>query len=1156
MGHSLSPTIKKDRIDKIREAIKDSGKDYHNSCKIRIFDSNLIANWTNEFLPAILYVQKCNRQNRPLGLITWNDWSKKKEFSIFPYHENTNLKEKRFKILKNCIDKKITRIIGLSGLGKSRLVFETFNINNETSISEIQIKSLSDSLVYFDCSTSNGDSLKQYLNSHFSSFFAHIVVDNCSSELHKNLQDIIERRDSKFTLTTIDHSLEVSYLPGLDFVKLDNQIYKDLIPKILKEYFSGKLNDEDIAQISEYTEGFIQMATLFANARLENQPIPIGHILDTPTVKKLIAGREVLNPKEYEIIKVCSIFTSFILPVENAHELYREEKFQELQKETKFIQENLCDNVSYKFFRNTCKKFHTRGLMERRGNYLMVKPTPLAVKLALEWWESIPPEEITKLFELLIKHNLAGRIADRLNQLGNLSYAKSIVEKLWGENRPFSKAEVLNSPMGSRLFCSIVEVNPEATVKAIASVFLPLTLTELKSQTQDRRYLVWALGKLCFRKSSFELATKILLNFAAAETETFIGNNSTALFLQLFQVYLPGTESSFDERIQILELALSKNSKVYNQLIIKACSKGLDCGTFNRIGGSERQGLDKPLQDYRPKNQKEVISYIEKLIGLLKSLVEDSEVSDSAIEVIIGHIRCLFKWGYDNSKISELINILSKKNNFPWLKVLNNLRITQQYEKHLSEPQKNTIESLIKLYQPKNLDQKIYSTVSNADWGIRLNQNDINKRLKELAAELIEIKNWREKYLSKLLKNRQIQGIKFGEQVAKIATDQKETLDSIVNFLSKENIEQKNISFLIGYLQGVQSEELVKYVFEKVISIPNLNIFAFEIIKLFKATVQDIDLLFECVRKKTVDIKIFTTLQWGNTLNILSWNEIQSICEKLVNFGDKGIWIGLGFIEHYTFEDEENWKNLKGYLKKLISENNFLTMTPIIENYDIRNWEKLVITMLKNEKEKSLSKVLSLQIIEACKNSISDIGYTVESTSRVIIEILFDKYFNQIWEHFGNAFLSENFILHFNIKNIIAEKAILTPSSNILFKFEKNYPIIIKWCENNKPLAPARLIEISPLWGNDKDLLWHPLTKEIIDNYGNDEMVLRKLSGNLGTFGSVGSTIPIYESRKKLCEKLINHPEEKVRNWAKMMIHKYDGKIKRALIREEERYGN
>ena len=94
---------------------------------IDIYDAAKIAGWVNHFLPAIVSVLNWIGQPIERGLKPFSAWKKIPEFEQYPFVDVEARKQAIIdfrKLLKE--PQKCARIVGLSGLGKTRTAFEIF----------------------------------------------------------------------------------------------------------------------------------------------------------------------------------------------------------------------------------------------------------------------------------------------------------------------------------------------------------------------------------------------------------------------------------------------------------------------------------------------------------------------------------------------------------------------------------------------------------------------------------------------------------------------------------------------------------------------------------------------------------------------------------------------------------------------------------------------------------------------------------------------------------------------------------------------------------------------------------------------------------------------------------------------------------------------
>jgi hypothetical protein len=114
--------------------------------------------------------------------------------------------------------------------------------------------------------------------------------------------------------------------------------------------------------------------------------------------------------------------------------------------------------------------------------------------------------------------------------------------------------------------------------------------------------------------------------------------------------------------------------------------------------------------------------------------------------------------------------------------------------------------------------------------------------------------------------------------------------------------------------------------------------------------------------------------------------------------------------------------------------------------------------------------------------------------------------------------------------------------------------MLFAWAHAHPAVAPAFLAVVFPVLanrnperGNDT---FHPMTKRLIDEFGDREDVLRSITRNMHTFGWSGSREPYYAMYLEPFRGLANHPIGAVRRWAARTIVQLEGAI--SATREEE----
>ncbi len=473
------------RIQKIREKLTELGKPYADTATIEIYDAAKIEGWVNKYISAIVAV--LNWIGRPLerGLKTWSDWSLHSEYQRFSFVADDDRKEVLASLKVLLTERgKCARIVGLSGLGKTRLAFEVFRDVDDHD-------DLSKRVVYVDASA-NQSILGLVSDWVQCGLEGVVVIDNCDVSIHDKLRREIQRTDSKLSLLTLDYNLERD--SQTDIVQL-KQLSDEHIKQMLEPVYGKTIPDLD--RIVAFAQGFPQMAVLLADARLDREP-EMGSLTDDYLAYKMLWGGQKPVEKDEKILRGCALFDRFGLD-------------GEASPEYEFIARKIVE-VDINEFYDCVKRFEERGIIDRRGRFAKLVPKPLAIRLAAEWWRRTRPQKQKELIESELPGALVESFCNQISRLDFLPEVKALTEQLCGPQCPFGQAEVILSNRGSRLFRSLVEVNPDVTSRALSNVIHGLKEEDLFAIDGDvRRNLVWALEKLCFHESCFEESANSLL---------------------------------------------------------------------------------------------------------------------------------------------------------------------------------------------------------------------------------------------------------------------------------------------------------------------------------------------------------------------------------------------------------------------------------------------------------------------------------------------------------------------------------------------------------------------------------------------------------------------------------------------------------------------
>lgn len=1089
-----------------------------------------------------------NERNRYKPFVGWADWEKALP-SEQKYIVGKTFNEIRSTLIQNIdFDTKSTRILGLSGLGKTRLLFETFR--PEIHISQSIITS--GRILYVDFNIYPDVDLQEIctrLNTKSENRI--LIIDNCPPDVHRRVHSYVQRSESRLSLITLDSNPEEAEndkISSVNYIAIKKEQLADVVDGLLNRDFS-MLSSDELQKIKEFSQGIPLMAVLLGNSVKNDREKFIGKLTDKDLLNKLL-GAKGQERDNRAILKACSMFNYFGF-------------FDELKLETEFIAKNKditpidgTDDVVIAKFHELYEHYRKREIFERRGRWIGMRPFPLAISLAQEWLETCTDEKLLNVITAIAglkephRKNLSDRLAEQMKFLGYNSNAVSIVNNITGPGSPFDNAEVLNTELGSRLFRSFVEVNPIAVSTSLYRLFFSKSKEELLKVVEGRRNLVWTLEKISFDKRTFIQGAKLLFKFSISENENW-SNNSTGQFLHLFKIMLPGTEASLVDRFSIINWALTHDDKEYKNLAFRAMSSGLDFGHFSRMGGAEKQG-SKHLQDFRPTDE-QIATYWTNILEILTlSIEQKDEMRETASRIFADSMRGIFIAGFSDM-LMPFIRRISRANNNDWDEGLGSLKRVRKYDR-VKIPQTVFDEVVSIIDSLTKIDFITKYKTSFVDFHLESDEGDSKRDLKAfivgLADEFVEKDvSWDEAF-PVLYGTQQTYAYAFGQRLYELLKSNQERVSGFVNSSFDSILKipplQRDLNVLGGFLREA-SEELKGSLYSRLVEIEELVPCLFSLVGDDKNGIQILDSLFDLVDSGRTTITNFYLLRFGTVLNSFSTREAISFLERLLTYNIDGAKVAFELAFTMTFHDVKKKDSINPILKECIYKIGFKNL---IENY---KETEVVADILSGGGEIEFANFVNKSIID----SISwDNNYHLDTYIRKVYEILISQYFEEVWPLISSVLASddkETYVKFYGLKHILGSHiGNLLRGVGILF--HGNIEAIFAWASRNSPLAPARLAELVPIYAgenNDFDH-WHPICLRLINEHGHQKQVLQHLSANMGTFSWTGSVVPLLIQQKFLFQSISNHHIPLVQEWAESYLNNIDKQIEREKNNDEE----
>lgn len=1132
---------KQPRIQAVQEAIVSastkSGGALLAAPDVRIYDASDIAAWVNVYPAAIASVLEW--LGRPgAGAMSWNELAGCEPFQIAfsdadPKRVDaiTALRPKQFSV------RDVTRVLGASGMGKSRLVFEAFRPPSDPA-SDPEQASRSNLFCYLNAARVR-DVHTVLQGWRRQGCIGTVVLDDCPLDLHEQIAEEVRRADSKLSLITIGSDLDPAAYAGTDTkVLLIEPATDGLIQDILKEAFA-EIDEADRRFICvELAQGYPLMAIRVAEARRGDAHLAAR--LTAPLLAKLL-GRPVPPGSAAEkVIASCSLFES--LGVEG-----------EAATEREFVRATFCPEVSAEEFYREVVEFEKCGALSRYGRVVQVRPAPLAIRLAADWWERCSPERAERIVGLEFPAALADSFCGRLRMLDFVPSLVDLCMKFCGPQGPFGQAKVLSSDLGSRLFRAIVEVNPVAGINALNTAFAGWGTDDLSAlRDSARRNIVWALERLAFRESTFEAAGDFLSRLARAENERW-SNNATGILSRLFMVFLPGTEVSLAERLPLLRRMSRSNDVALRRVAIGAMDKALKSGHFTGTVGAESQGSAAPLIQYRPKIWKEVFDYWAVCLQELCRLVEeDAELADSAASVVASHIRGLAGQGRLDDVEAAIMRV-TKARSVVWTRAIDAVRDAIKYEgaKAPADVQQR-LNRWLNLLAPSDIEQRLRLLVTEAPFD---HEESATGEWIDVAAQRAFAlgeecgSEWARfvELFRPLLQGRQQQAYCFGKGLAVGSARAEELFRALSGQLSQTQTDHQNPGLLSGWLAAIDEQNSIACdsLLESLSHDANLAGALPSIVRGLNLNDGRVKLLEELLQRQVVSPKQLMGLSYGQAMREVSPEAVSKLRAALMGFGTEGSWVALDILFMYAYQDKEKKKALEPDFKAILMCGGMLTDDT--SRKELHAFETVAERLIPADP--ALAKSLMAELLSAFAANL-DVDWHVRD------QLLFHLLSNQLevcWPLIKEALLADGAtaVGHWNLTECLGKgmrDEAVSPISLVPLSH------LVSWCDEEPQKVPALLAGMVPALSKEGER-WRlsDAAMMLIDRYGDQDSVRAAVWGSLNTFSWTGSLVPFYDRLIGVLEPLLHHKREEVRKSAQAFTTEAAARRERERLSEAER---
>ena len=727
----------------------------------------------------------------------------------------------------------VCRIVGPSGIGKSRLTLEA---PGPAEGEDAAGCFLGDLVLYAVESEAGSEAINGVVQTLADDGQrAIVVVDRCAPETHQILAGMVLRRSSRLSLVTIDDEVPVGMLDRTTFKVPEAP---SSVTEVIVNQVSPGLLHEDRRRLERFSRGFPKIAILVGQAWTESRPI--AHATDDDLTEAFILGR---RPQERDLLlKSAALLATFgLVKVEHPDG----DQLGEIASRGR--------DLTTADLRAAVRRLIDRGVVQRRGKAITLEPRPIAMKLAERQWREWSREEWDIVLANDANPDLKVLAAQQLTWINTTETAPKVVHHVCRFGGPFDGIEGISRTGHAEVLSALAEVDPEAVAGQIERCLDDVEdLSEVEGDV--RRHLVGALDEIAFHPDSFEHGARLLLRVAVAENETW-GNNATGQFEDLFPLLLGNTAADGDARLSVLDEAAETNDARQRAIVVEALIAGSGMDHFSRFLGPESHGS---LESWRPATDKEAASYVQ---GCATRLAEfaarDDEAGRNARAGLGRNLRGLVGSGFIDV-VETAVRQTGAAVGY-WPEALEGLGHFLRYDADKTgQEAANRVRTLIAELTPESLESRVRFLVTEMPWDYPTDEDlDFETRdrrrveaVRALAVELVRQPALLEGVLPRLSRGGQRMAYAFGEAVAGHADSPLDWLEPIILAVVETPEGKRNYNLLSGYIAGIaeDSPDIVEALKRRAAQSPDLAPALPLVCARLGITSSDIDLVIGALR--------------------------------------------------------------------------------------------------------------------------------------------------------------------------------------------------------------------------------------------------------------------------------------------------------------------
>lgn len=631
------------------------------------------------------------------------------------------------------------------------------------------------------------------------------------------------------------------------------------------------------------------------------------------------------------------------------------------------------------------------------------------------------------------------------------------------------------------------------------------------------------LSDLCLIEATSKRAIKQVYKLATHDNE--YKYDAHTKFVSLFQVVLADNCLNYSERFKLLkELEVEHG---LSKILIDAYERMLKTGSF--YGNVHSGSNDLYENDYRPQGNAVseyrvyYLSAIKKLQNI--ALSNDEPNNLNAKEGLISRLPDQFIGGEYQKMVAVMRTLIMKEGGLK-IELRNKLLELKSYRYNFAKERTLLIDKILEEYEPEGIEQELKTIVINPPW-IR-EENDLGQYVdvsKENAIQLAEKyledgADW-VNHLNLLLQGEQRQTFHFAHRIGASQYEKVPLLERMFETFLEIPDKEQNWLFVNGIAVGTDTDDFTRMIITKLLSNERTERIGISQLRFIKhKTPND----FEIIRPYLINNPNYLRQIEYLELNEFSSDHLIELTNwlKEINYS-----YALEILNDVIRKDSTRWDELKPHIKELVFIADIFAYSSFINN--TLHIEDLLIKSINDEPTKERVKWLIDIIIEHYR----DFNFEKTTLLNRIVYSLLENHWDESWSCFESELLNDNYNYGLN---------------NVLENYNFDNGKLFVWANEDPAKRPQVAIRFMNIYlkNEDDSLSFEPSVKNLIDDFGQNSLMLDRLKSKLGSYMISGASAEgLYKKRRAMIEPLLDHEIPEVQEFANKMVEYFNNAIER-----------